>query len=410
VSEASSTLGDVIRRFGPALREQRGAALTPAQDAVLAALGRCRTAALGGHLYRCDHCGSEHPAYNSCRSRHCPSCLGHKSAQWLDARAKEVLPAPYFHVVFTVPEPIAALALGNKKLLYGILFRAAAQTLLEIAADPKHLGATIGFLAILHTWTQTLLHHPHLHCVVPGGGLSPDGTRWVPCRESFFLSVKVLSALFRGKFLAFLEEAARRKEVRFAGSTVALAEPAAWATFIQKMRSEAWVVYAKPPFGSPEQVLKYLARYTHRVAISNSRIVSLTDEYVSFRYRDRKRGDVSRTMTLGGVEFLRRFLLHVLPKGFVRIRHFGLFANRLRKSTLERCRELLGGPMPAVAAPPKIEGEARPDVRPEGHDDGEAHLCPLCGVGRLHHVAILLREHVALTSHSSRPVPAPDTS
>jgi hypothetical protein len=383
VPPASPTLGEVIRRFGAALRQQRGAAMTPAQDAVLSALGRGRTAALGGHLYRCEHCGAEHPAYNSCRSRHGPACLGHKSAAWLAARAEEVLPVPYFHVVFTVPAPIAALALGNKKLLYGILFRATAQTLLQLARDPQHLGAAIGFLAILHTWTQTLLHHPHLHCVVPGGGLSRDGTRWLACRAGFFLPVKVLSALFRAKFLAFLDEAARRGQLRFAGATAALAEPAAWAAFLTTMRGEAWVGYAKPPFGSPAQVLKYLARYPHRVAISNRRIAAVTDAHVAFRYRDRHRGATMRTMTLAGVEFLRRFLLHVLPKGFVRIRHFGLFANRLRHRQLARCRALLAAPVPAAACPPRLQQAAPSETDAEVHDDREPRRCPICGLGRL---------------------------
>jgi hypothetical protein len=408
VPQSSPTLGDVIRRFGAALRQQRGAAMTPAQDAVLSALGRCRTAALGGHLYRCEHCGAEHPAYNSCRSRHCPACLGHKSAAWLAARAAELLPVPYFHVVFTVPAPIAALALGNKQRLYGILFRAAAQTLLQIATDPQHLGAAIGFLAILHTWTQTLGHHPHLHCVVPGGGLSRDGTRWIACQEDFFLPVKVLSALFRGKFLALLDEAARRGQLRFAGATAALADPAAWAAFLTTLRREAWVVYAKPPFGSPARVLKYLARYTHRVAISNRRIAAVTDAHVAFRYRDRQRGDVTRTMTLDGVEFLRRFLLHVLPKGFVRIRHFGLFANRLRQRRLACCRALLGTPGPAAACPPVLPPAAQSDPDAEVHDERETRRCPRCGIGRLRCVG---RLRPTLERSAARtPLPPPDTS
>ena len=401
--EPSPTLGDVVRLFAPTLLSERGAAVTPAQRAVLTALGRCHTAALGGHVYRCDNCEAEHVAFNGCGNRHCPSCLGHKSAAWLQARASELLPVPYFHVVFTVPQPIAALALGNKKLLYDILFRAAAQTLLEIAADPKHLGATIGFLAILHTWTQTLLHHPHLHCVVPGGGLSPDGSRWIPCREGFFLPVKVLSALFRGKFLAFLDEAARRGQLRYGGSTAALAEPAAWAVLLHKMHHEAWVVYAKPPFGSPEQVLKYLARYTHRVAISNSRIVAVTDEHV--RFRDRKRADVSRTMTLVGVEFLRRFLLHVLPKGFVRIRHFGLLANRTRKAKLAQCRALLAAPAPVVVNPSMLESDSDADTASEHHDVREGHRCPSCGTGRLRWVARLSPSTAQPPSRVPRPPP-----
>lgn len=380
--QSSPTLGDVIRRFGAALRQQRGDTMTPARHAVLTALGSCHTAALGGHLYRCDHCGADHPAYNGCGSRHCPSCLGHKSAVWLDARAGELLPVPYFHVVFTVPRQIAALALGNKKRLYEILFRAATQTLLEIARDPKHLGASIGFLAILHTWTQTLLHHPHLHCVVPGGGLSPDSSRWVASRENFFVSVKVLSPVFRGKFLALLDDEAKRGQIRFAGSMVALAEPWAWRAFLRRMRRKPWVVYAKPPFGSPKQTLKYLARYTHRVAISNRRIVAVTDDHVSFRYRNRKRGNVIRTMTLGGVEFLRRFLLHVLPKRFVRIRYYGFLTNRYRKTNLARCRALLGEPPPVERPDPEVSSE---------DDEDRVRRCPHCRVGRLSWVRKLPR-------------------
>ena len=399
--QASPTLSDVIRRFDAALHQERGAVMTAAQNAVLAALKRCHTAALGGHLYRCDQCEAEHSAFNGCQSRLCPSCLGHKSAEWLEARASELLPVPYFHVVFTVPEQISALALGNKKLLYGILFRAASQTLLEIAADPKHLGAKVGFLAILHTWTQKLLHHPHLHCVVPGGGLSPDGTRWVACREGFFLPVKVLSSLFRGKFLALLDEA--RGEVRFAGSTAALAEPRAWAVFLRRMRCNAWIVYAKAPFGSPEQVLKYLARYTHRVAIGNRRIVSITDEHITFRYRDRRRGNAMRTMTLDGVEFLRRFLLHLLPKHFVRIRYFGFLANRSRKANLTRLRALLGTPAPAVAIPTAPESELDTDA--ESREVGEGRRCPSCGEGRLHWIGELKPTVTWSSSRSPRPPP-----
>jgi hypothetical protein len=346
VPDTSPTLGDVIRRFGAALHARHGDTMTAAQKAVLSALGRCHTAALGGHLDRCDRCGAEHAAYNSCRSRHCPSCLGHKSAQWLEARAEELLPVPYFHVVFTVPQQIAAVAWANKQLVYEILLRAAAQTLLQIARDPRHLGAHIGFLAILHTWTQTLLHHPHIHCVVPGG-LSPDRTRWIGCRNNFFLPVKALSRLFRGKFLALLDAAAKRGALRFAGSTAALADSRAWTSLLRQMYRKNWVVYSKPPFGSPKQVLKYLARYTHRVAISNRRIDSLTDEHVTFRYRHRTRDNAIREMKLDGVEFLRRFLLHVLPKAFVRIRHFGLLANRVRKAHLPLCLSLLGAPSAA---------------------------------------------------------------
>ncbi|MBV8412046.1 MAG: IS91 family transposase [Alphaproteobacteria bacterium] len=377
----SPTLGDVIRRFGASWLHQRAATLTPAQHAVLQTLGRCHTAALGGHLYRCDHCGAERPAYNSCGNRHCPSCLGHRSAEWLEERSAELLPVPYFHVVFTVPDEVAALALGNKKVVYSILFKAASETLLEVAANPRHLGATLGFLAVLHTWTQTLLHHPHVHCIVPAGGLSPDRTRWVSTREGFLLPVPVLRRLYRGKFLAYLAEAAQAGKLQFAGATAPLAEPSAFAAFLSKQRRKKWVVYAKRPFGSPEQVLKYLAAYTHRVAISDARIQKIEGDSVTFRYRDRKDGDRQRTMTLGGVEFLRRFLLHVLPTGFVRIRYYGLFANCVRADNLAQCRALLA----ALKPPPPPPCPSSPQ---KGADD-DARRCPFCGTGRMRPIRAL---------------------
>lgn len=392
----SPTLGDVVRRFAPALEAERGEAVTPAQRAVLSALGRCRTAALGGHVYRCDHCGSEHIAYNACRNRHCPSCLGHKRAEWLQARTDELLPVPYFHVVFTLPTEVAALALGNKKVVYDILFQAAAQTLQCIARDRTYLGAEIGFLAVLHTWTQTLQHHPHVHCVVPGGGLAPDGSRWFPSRERFFLPVKVLSRLFRGKFLALLAQAAERGELRFGGSTASLAAPGAWADWLRQRRSQEWVVYAKPPFGSPTQVLKYLAAYTHRVAISNGRILAIDEAGVTFRYRDRAHENATRTMTLPGGEFLRRFLLHVLPKGFVRIRHFGFLAPRARQK-LAACRVLL-------QASTAVAHQSVDPAAVDNHDTS----CPRCSVGRLRHVAVLTPSQAFAASLP--PMPPRDTS
>jgi hypothetical protein len=385
VSGESPTLGDVIRRFGARLRSHRGAMLTPAQDAVLSTLGRCHTAALGGHLYRCDTCGAEHPAYNACGNRQCPSCLGHRSAAWLAARAEELLPVPYFHVVFTVPAEVAALALGNKKVVYSILFRAASETLLELAANPRHLGATLGFLAILHTWTQTLLHHPHIHCIVPGGGISLDGCRWVKSRDGFLLPVQVLSRLYRGKFLAYLAEAARAGTLRFAGVTAPLASAAGFDAFLAEMRRKDWVVYAKPPFGSPEQVLKYLARYTHRVAISDRRILSIDGDAVSIAYRDNRSGS-HRVMALDGVEFLRRFLLHVLPTGFVRIRYFGLLANRGRAENLARCRTLIAA-APSATAPLATSSPAPATVPQSGEEEGRR--CPSCSEGRLRWVAVL---------------------
>jgi len=308
--------------------------------------------------------------------------LGHKSAEWLTARTEDLLPVPYFHVVFTVPEEVSAIALGNKKILYGILFQATTETLAQIAQDPRHLGAQIGFVAVLHTWTQTLLHHPHIHCVVPGGGLSMDGTQWIPSREDFFLPVRVLSRLFRGKFLALMGQALARGELNFGGSTASLKDPMAWDEFLKEMRKKEWVVYAKPPFGSPEHVLKYLARYTHRVAISNRRIVSMTDKQVSFRYRDRTQGDITRTMTLDGVEFLRRFLLHILPKRFVRIRHCGFLANRARKNKLALCRSLLNAKPLRVASAPEVSDQNDKPLHVKAN-----RLCPACRVGHLHRFA-----------------------
>ena len=396
------TLGDVIRRFGAALLQRRGATVTPAQRAVLSTLGRCHTAALGGHLYVCDACGVERPAYNSCGNRHCPSCLGHKSAAWLEDRTEELLPVPYFHVVFTVPDAIAALALGNKKAVYSILFRAASETLLEIGADPRHLGATLGFLAILHTWTQTMQHHPHIHCIVPGGGLSPDRSQWVKSRDKFLLPVAVLSCLYRKKFLAYLAEAARAGSLQFAGVTAHLASATGFEAFLKEQQGKAWVVYAKPPFGSPEQVLKYLARYTHRVAISDRRIHSIQGDTVTFGYLDRESG-CQRAMTLDGVEFLRRFLLHVLPQGFVRIRYYGLFANRVRALNVTRCRELL-----AVAAPGHGDS-CRPAPAPASKpEDDRRHRCPDCGTGTLLWIATLAP--VPAQDAVTRAPTPPDTS
>jgi hypothetical protein len=292
-----------------------------------------------------------------------------------------------------MPQEVAALALGNKKEVYSILFRAASEALLELAEDPRHLGASLGFLAILHTWSQTLTHHPHLHCIVPAGGLSPDRSRWVKCRgKRFLLSIEALSRLYRGKFLAYLTEAVQAGKLRFGGATAPLAEPSAFAAFRSEQRSKKWLVYAKPPFGSPEQVLKYLARYTHRVAISDSRILRIEGDTVTFAYQDRKDGDRKCTMTLDGVEFLRRFLLHVLPKGFVRIRYFGLLANRVRADNLARCRELLsaqGPPSPPPSTPTKAETA-----------NEERHRCPGCGTGRMRRVAKLEPE----------PVPVPGTA
>ncbi len=331
-------VADIVRTYGTAFVEQHRRWLTALHLKVMRAIVACRTAALGGHIEQCDSCGQRAISYNSCLNRHCPKCQGAARQAWLAKRSAELLPVPYFHVVFTLPHVLAPLALQNKALVYGLLFRAAAETLLQIAADPKHLGAKIGFLAVLHTWGQTLLHHPHLHCVVPGGGLSPDQRRWIPCGHKFFLPVKVLSVVFRGKFLDALERAFKKHKLTLAGQLTPLQSPAEFATLLRAAAHRDWVVYAKRPFAGPAQVLTYLSRYTHRIAIANSRLVAMADGRVTFRWRDYAHGHQTRTMTLEADEFLRRFLLHVLPASFVRIRYFGLLANRQRAQLLNLCR------------------------------------------------------------------------
>ena len=333
-------------------------------------LALCRTAALGGHVTQCDHCGAVRYHYHSCGNRSCPQCGGSKRAAWLAKCQANLLPVPYFHVVFTLPHDLSALAMGNRELLYRLLFDSAKATLLEVAADPKHLGAKIGVLMVLHTWGQQLEHHPHVHCVVPGGGLavSPAGMtgrpecqpgdaapRWVSCRPNWFLSVRVLSRVFRGKYLAALRAAHDRGQVQFAGSTAALASPSAWQTFVRALYQKEWVVYAKEPFGGPQQVLKYLTGYTHRVALSNRRLVKLEDGRVTFTWKDYADGCRRREMTLDAVEFVRRFAMHIVPKGLVRIRQYGLLAHRDRGERLALCRSLSGagaGPSPATETEP----------------------------------------------------------
>jgi hypothetical protein len=335
---------------------------------VLRAIERCRTAALGGHLDQCSRCGHQAISYNSCRNRHCPKCQSNTRDQWLAAREKELLDVPYVHVVFTLPHQLSQLALSNKKVLYDLLFRASAATLLEIAADPKHLGADIGFMSVLHTWGQNVLHHPHAHCVIPAGGLSPDHQHWVHPRYAFFLPVKVLSRVFRGKFTAGLKRAFRKRQLAFPGSLQPLSQERAFRSFLRSLFRQDWVVYAKPPFGGPQHVLHYLARYTHRVAISNHRIVAFADGQVTFRWKDYAHGSKQKLMTITAEEFLRRFLLHVLPHGFVRIRFFGFLANRRRKGLLPLCQQLLRMPAPNCqdAIPPQASSAA-------------VWQCPRCG-------------------------------
>jgi hypothetical protein len=306
-------VADIVRTYGTAFVKQHRRWLTVLHLKVLRAIVACRTAALGGHIEQCDSCGQRAISYNSCLNRHCPKCQGAARQAWLAKRSAELLPVPYYHVVFTLPHVLAPLALQNKALVYGLLFRAAAETLLQIAADPKHLGAKIGFLAVLHTWGQTLLHHPHLHCVVPGGGLSPDQRRWIPCGHKFFLPVKVLSVVFRGKFLDALEQAFKKHKLTLAGQLTPLQSPAEFAALLRAAAHRNWVVYAKRPFAGPAQVLTYLSRYTHRIAIANSRLLAMADGRVTFRWRDYAHGHQTRTMPLEADEFLRRFLLHVLP-------------------------------------------------------------------------------------------------
>lgn len=371
-------VADVIRSSGARYEEVYGGSAQ--QRRILRDLARCRTRALGGHKKKCDRCGHEEIAYNSCRNRHCPKCRASARAQWLEDQERDLLPVPYFHVVFTLPEAVGPLALQNKRLVYGLLFRAVTETLLTIARDPRHLGAEIGVLAVLHTWGQNLHHHPHVHCVVPGGGLSPDGRRWVPCRENFFLPVRVLSRYFRRRFLALLEKARNTGKLSFHGSIQPLADTQNWSRWLLAQRACEWVVYAKPPFGGPQQVLKYLARYTHRVAISNQRLLSFENDQVTFLWKDYARANRQSTLTLGGVEFIRRFLLHALPKGFQRLRHFGFLANRVRAEKLLLCRKLLGD----IHEPDSVDSssEAAPGSTAPEPDD----LCPECKVGRMRRI------------------------
>jgi hypothetical protein len=370
-------VADVFRAHGPAWRQAQAGHLSLGQLKVMSAIERCRTAALGGHVARCEDCAHVQIAYNSCRNRHCPKCQGAAAKDWLAARRAELLPVPYFHVVFTLPAQIADIAYQNKAVVYDILIKAAAQTLTTIAADPRHLGARIGLTAVLHTWGSAMPHHPHVHCIVPGGGISLDGTRWISCRPRFFLHVRVLSLLFKRLFLEKLAAAHKAGRLRFFGEHAKLADHGAFALYLAPVRKIKWVVYAKPPFAGPEAVLTYLSRYTHRVAISNSRLIALDDKGVTFKWKDYRAKGRERwtTMTLAPDEFMRRFLLHVLPQGFHRIRHYGLFANGARTETLARARRLL-----AV--------ETHQDEPEPGAQDNEQEIhsaaqpCPACG-GRM---------------------------
>jgi hypothetical protein len=360
-------VADIIRAHGNSFVERNRSWLTWLHLRVLFAIEHCRTAALGGHLDRCRQCGYEATSFNSCRSRHCPKCQTNARNRWLADREKELLPVRYVHVVFTLPHELAWLALQNKKVVYDLLFRSSAATLLEIAADPKHLGAEIGFLSVLHTWGQNLQIHPHIHCVIPAGGLSPDHQRWIHPRYNFFLPVKVLGKVFRGKFTDGPKAAFAAGALRFPGNLKMLAEPKAFRAFLRPLFRKRWVVYAKRPFGGPEHVLHYLARYTHRVAISNHRIVNFADGKVTFRWKDYAHKNKRRLMTITAEEFLRRFLLHTLPRGFVRIRFCGFLANRRRGELLPLCRKLLA----VTSLSPKTE---EPEAKASG-----SWRCPCCG-------------------------------
>jgi hypothetical protein len=379
MSGTTPEVADVFGRYGGAYRRQHDAALSTAQRRVMTAVERCRTAALGGHVEQCDACGHRRIFYNSCRNRHCPKCQSLARAQWLDDRRSELLPTPYFHVVFTVPEEIAAVALQNKAIVYGILFRAAAETLRTIAADPKHLGAELGFFAVLHTWGQALLHHPHLHCVVAGGGLADGDTRWIACRPHFFLPVRVLARLFRRLFMKSLEDAFDAGHLGFFGTLEQLRDRRAFQRQLASVRTAEWVVYAKAPFAGPEQVLAYVARYTHRVAISNDRLLGIDNGTIRFRWKDYRNGNRQKAMTLAADEFIRRFLLHVLPQGFQRIRYYGFLGNRYREQKLARCRQLL------AMQPEPSDCDDDKDYRDQYEEVTGASLteCPACRRGRM---------------------------
>ena len=377
MSRPALEVADILRDHGAAWRSANAGHVSLDQLKVMAAIERCRTAALGGHVARCEDCAHTLIAYNSCRNRHCPKCQGAAAKEWLAEREAELLPVPYFHVVFTLPGPIADIAYQNKAVIYDLLFKAAAEATLTIAADPKHLGASIGITAVLHTWGSALTHHPHVHMIVPGGGIALDGQRWIACRATFFLSVRVLSRLFRRLFLKMLTMAHAAGRLAFFGDHVALADRKAFAAFLAPLRKAEWVVYAKQPFGGPQAVLAYLSRYTHRVAISNRRLISVDETGVTFKWKDYRIDGPARykTMTLPTHEFIRRFLMHVLPKGVHRIRHYGLFANGNRAANIARARELLAVP----------SGMTEPETDASSETDQLRMLptpCPCCG-GRM---------------------------
>lgn len=388
-------LADIVRRFGKQFRERHHGHLPRHHLRVLQAVEQCRTPALGGHLYQCDHCATKQEVYNSCGNRHCPKCQSLERQRWLEKRSTEVLPVEYFHVVFTVPEQLNPLIWRNQELLYNLLFRCASQTLLRLGADPKHLGARLGFWAVLHTWGQTLTEHPHIHCLVPGGGISLDGQRWISCRPGYLLPVAVLQSLFRGLFLSQLREMYQAGKLAFPGQIEALQEAQAFQTLLDSLYAKTWRVYSKPPFDGPDRMLRYLARYTHRVAISNSRLVRLEGDRLTFTYKDYAQGGRVKEMTLAADEFLRRFLLHILPDRFVRLRSYGFLANRCRDPLLTLCQQLLQQAPPAAAPEVSRQGWRETVQRLTGRDPT---VCPHCGQG-----------HWILRGHLPRQRPPPQS-
>jgi hypothetical protein len=377
VSRPALEVADIFRGHGPAWRKANAGHVSLGQLKVMSAIESCRTAALGGHVARCEKCAHTIIAYNSCRNRHCPKCQGVAAREWLAEREAELLPVPYFHVVYTLPAAIRDIAYQNKAVIYDLLFKASAEATLKIAATPRHLGARIGFMSVLHTWGSALTHHPHVHMVVPGGGLSPDGSKWIACRPRYFLTVEVLSALFRRLFLEMLIAAHDAGRLQFFGGHVRLADKTAFEAYLTPLRKIDWVVYAKEPFAGPEQVLRYLSRYTHRIAISNRRLLSAGENGVTFKYKDYRIEGPGRykTMTLATDEFIRRFLIHVLPAGFHRIRYYGLLASGKRADNIARARELLAVPLLPIEAIKAASTDANEPQTPE-------HPCPCCG-GRM---------------------------
>jgi Putative transposase/Transposase zinc-binding domain len=403
-------VADIFRDHGSAWRDANRGHVSLGQLKAMSAIERCRTAALGGHVARCENgdCGHTVVSFNSCRNRHCPKCQGSAARKWLAEREAELLPVPYFHVVYTLPSQLRDVAYQNKRVVYGLLMQASAETTLEIAADPKRLGARIGITAVLHTWGSAMTHHPHVHMIVPGGGLSEDGTRWIGARSNFLVHVHVLAAKFRGKFLALLSEAHADGKLDFFNTHAGLADPKTFKRFLGPLRHIDWIVYCKPPFAGPEQVLRYLSRYTHRVAISNRRLVAANDGGIAFRWKDYRADHAVRwkTMTLTPAEFIRRFLIHVLPKGFHRIRHYGLFANGNRRETLARTRELLAVAMAPqrTAEPPTSGGES------ETEDACSApRPCPCCG-RRMRIIEVFERGQMPMHRPSSSTTIRVDTS